>query len=286
MVQQEGKLAVVTGGGSGIGRALAHLLVGGGWQVAIGDRDEDGMKDTVRTCPTPNSSDRMSTHRVDVASEADFLRFRDEVSRHHKKDCIQLLINNAGILGGNTFIAGDRAEWEHVFGVNWGGVYLGTRTFLPLLLAADAGHIVNISSVCGFWASVGPDAVSSAYSTAKFAIKGFTESLIWDLRMHAPHVGCSVVMPGHIGTAILRNSHGTGADIMERDSSFRSTAPTNADEAARIIMQGVEQKRWRILVGNDAVDLDARVRADPENAYERSFFQAWTGDNPYPGMIR
>ena len=116
------------------------------------------------------------------------------------------MFNNAGIGGGGSMIANSREEWERTFNICWGGVYLCTRAFLPMLLAADAGHIVNTSSVNGFWASVGPRVSHTAYCAAKFAVKGFTEALITDLRLNAPHIKCSVVMPGHVGTSIVANS--------------------------------------------------------------------------------
>ena len=134
------------------------------------------------------------------------LRFRDEVAAQHATDRIHLLFNNAGISGGGSLIVNDRDEWERTFNICWGGVYFTTRAFLPLLRAADEAHLVNTSSINGFWASVGPDVPHTAYSAAKFAVKGFTEALIADFRMNAPHIKVSVVMPGHIGTGIRMNS--------------------------------------------------------------------------------
>src|SRR5262245_42930907 len=103
-------------------------------------------------------------------------------------------------------ITNSREQWDKTFAVCWGGVYHGVRAFLPMLLKANEGHIVNTSSVNGFWASIGPGLPHTAYSAAKFAVKGFTEALIGDLRMNAPHIKCSVVMPGHIGTSIVSNT--------------------------------------------------------------------------------
>ncbi len=139
---------------------------------------------------------------------------RDDVGRFAARsgrsdqdsDHIHLLFNNAGIGGGGSFVAGDRANWEKTFNVCWGGVYHCTRAFLPLLMAANEGHIVNTSSVNGFWASIGPGIPHTAYAAAKFAVKGFTEALMTDLAVNAPHIHCSVVMPGHIGTEIVTNS--------------------------------------------------------------------------------
>ena len=221
-------------------------------------------------------------------------------------DHIHLLFNNAGIGGGGSFVAGDRALWERTFGVCWGGVYNTTRAFLPLLMKAPEGHIVNTSSVNGFWASIGRNRPHTAYSAAKFAVKGFTEALMTDLAVNAPHIKASVVMPGHIGTEIMnntlkilrgdeidvalarRNARGWGGDLsaMNDDevramvraqaNAFRDNAPTTASAAAKIILDGVRNDRWRILVGKDAEFIDREVRAQPENAYTEKFFEALT----------
>jgi NAD(P)-dependent dehydrogenase (short-subunit alcohol dehydrogenase family) len=206
-------------------------------------------------------------------------------------------------------INGSREEWERTFNICWGGVYFGVRTFLPMLEAADAAHIVNTSSVNGFWASLGPHVAHTSYAAAKFAVKGFSEALITDLALHAPHIKVSVVMPGHIGTSIAANSRKviagtdddeltaeelvrarariakTGLDVSQitdeairglvKDQArrFLEEAPTSAAQAATIILDGVKADRWRILVGEDAVALDAMVRKDPEDAYTREFYQ-------------
>jgi NAD(P)-dependent dehydrogenase (short-subunit alcohol dehydrogenase family) len=221
------------------------------------------------------------------------------------------LFNNAGIGGGGSLFTNSREQWERTFNICWGGVYLGVRTFLPLLMKADEGHIVNTSSINGFWASVGPGVSHTAYASAKFAVKGFSEALMTDLRLNAPHIKCSVVMPGHIGTSIIANSRkiqsgsesdrlsdvvvavarermkGMGVDTaamsdediqtaaLDRARSFRDEAPTTAAAAAKIILDGVKAERWRILVGDDAHTLDERVRKAPEQAYELDFYQSY-----------
>jgi NAD(P)-dependent dehydrogenase (short-subunit alcohol dehydrogenase family) len=251
---------------------------------------------------------RVTSHLADVSNEADVRRFRDEAAEQHATDHIHLLINNAGIGGGGSMIANGRDEWERTFNICWGGVYLATRAFLPLLQAADEGHIVNTSSMNGFWASVGPNAPHTAYSAAKFAVKGFSEALITDLRLNAPHIKVSVVMPGHIGTGFRINSlkvqTGNDSDdldarqiaqararlasmgedpsalpdgeikamLAERARRFLLDAPTSAAEAAAIILDGVKADRWRILVGSDAQLMDRMVREDPEHAYDAEFF--------------
>ncbi len=133
------------------------------------------------------------------------MRSPTHVAATHGTDHINLLFNNAGIGGGGSIVVDRPDEWDKVFGVCWGGVYNGTRAFLPMLLAAEEGHVVNTSSVNGFWACLGPNA-HTAYSAAKFAVKGFSEALIVDFRQNAPHLKVSVVMPGHIGTSIVFNS--------------------------------------------------------------------------------
>src|SRR5215469_14767528 len=198
-----GRIAVVTGGGSGMGRELIRQLAAEACNVAMCDVSDAGMAETGRLCEAAGLPQglRATAHIADVSDAAQVERFRDEVAELHGTDKIHLLFNNAGIGGGGSMIAHSREEWERTFNVCWGSVYHCTRAFLPMLHKADQGHIVNTSSVNGFWASVGPDVPHTAYSAAKFAVKGFTEALITDLRIHAPHIKCSVVMPGHIGTS-------------------------------------------------------------------------------------
>ena len=203
-----GKFAVVTGGGTGMGRELARQLVAEGCNVAMCDVSTEAMAETKRLCESEKLPQglRVTTHVADVSIEDHYIRFRDELIDQQKTDHIHLLFNNAGIGGGGSMLTSTRAQWERTFNICWGGVYLGVRTFLPLLLKADEGHIVNTSSINGFWASVGMGVPHTAYSAAKFAVKGFTEALINDLRLNAPHIKCSVVMPGHIGTSIVSNT--------------------------------------------------------------------------------
>jgi NAD(P)-dependent dehydrogenase (short-subunit alcohol dehydrogenase family) len=239
----------------------------------------------------------------DVSDERQVTAFRDAVLAEHGTKHINLLFNNAGIGGGASFLLDDRAEWERTFGVCWFGVYYCSRAFLPLLVASDEGYIVNTSSVNGFWACLGP-------STAHFAVKGFTEALLVELRLEAPHVKVAVVMPGHIGTSIAINTakvlgkpdvlEMAAADVARiRDQmtkrglpaaglsddqirafahqmaiSFRDNAPMSADQAATVILDGVRRDAWRILVGDDAQALDRLVRERAETAYDKSFVQA------------
>src|SRR5438128_5858369 len=230
-----GKIAVITGGGTGMGRELARQLVAEGCNVAMCDVSAEAMAETKRLCEVERLPQglRITTHVADVSIEDQLKRFRDEIADRQATDKIHLLFNNAGIGGGGSLFTSTREQWERTFNICWGGVYLGVRTFLPMLVKADEGHIVNTSSVNGFWASVGLGVSHTAYSAAKFAVKGFTEALINDLRLNAPHIKCSVVMPGHIGTSIVANSR--------RMHSGSEAAPLNAAEilATRQRLKGV-----------------------------------------------
>jgi len=202
-----GKLAAITGGGSGMGRELARQLAAQGCSVAACDLNADAVADTAaaaRAGAPPGV--RVTSHTCDVSDEAQVLRFRDELLTGHATDHVDLVFSNAGIGGGSSFITDSRQEWERTFAIDWWGVYYCARAFLPLLIASSDGVLVNTSSVNGFWASLGPGVPQTAYSTAKFAVKGFSEALIEDLRAHAPHVRVAVVMPGHVGTDIIANS--------------------------------------------------------------------------------
>jgi len=280
-----GKLAVVTGGGSGIGRALVRALAAQGASVAMCDIRLEGQLETKQLAEqSAPQGVKITSFVADVSDPAQVQAFRDDVLAQHGIDHIHLLFNNAGIGGGSSFLNDTQEAWERTFNVCWGGVYNNARAFLPLLVKASEGHIVNVSSVNGFWASLGPDSAHTAYSAAKFAVKGFSESLINDLRLNAPHVQVSVVMPGHIGTSIAFNTfaeQGYGAtaealpeEMRQRAEEFRSRG-LSPDSAAEVILNGVRGGRWRILVGADAAWLDQAVRAEPEKAYEADFLPPW-----------
>ena len=152
-----GRLAVVTGGGTGMGRELVVQLAADGCSVATCDINVDHMEETAIRAEKDAPADvHITTHLADVSDEAQMNRFRDEVVARHETDHVDLLFNNAGVGGGNSFLTGPRDAWDKTFAVCWGGVYHGTRAFLPMMLKATEGHIVNTSSVNGFWASIGP----------------------------------------------------------------------------------------------------------------------------------
>jgi NAD(P)-dependent dehydrogenase (short-subunit alcohol dehydrogenase family) len=290
-----GRLAVVTGGGTGMGRELVVQLAADGCSVATCDVIVDHVDETAVLASKDAPADvRVTTHLADVSDEAQMNRFRDEVVAQHETDHIDLLFNNAGVGGGQSFLTGRRLAWDKTFAVCWGGVYNSMRAFADLVVASDEAYVVNTSSVNGFWASLGPGIPHTAYSAAKFAVKGFSEALIEDFRVNAPHVKVAVVMPGHVGTDIVLNSREIlGADLdearkvlatrgLETDGvsdddirnimkmmgeMFRDNAPLTARQAATIILDGVRAGKWRILVGDDAHILDEAVRTDPEGAY-------------------
>lgn len=306
-----GRLAVVTGGGSGMGRELVRQLAAEGCDVAFCDVVTENLEATrAQALGEGAQGVRVTAHACDVSDEEQVLRFRAEVLDQHGRDHVHLLFNNAGIGGVVSFVDGDRGDWERTFDICWKGVYLCSRAFVPLLVAAEEAHLINTSSVNGFWATLGPGSTHTAYAAAKFAVKGFSEALIHDLRANAPHVGVSVVMPGHIGTDIAINtglvmgrnppSAMTPEELEQRrrqmvarglpaeelddaqlrelldqlGASFRDNAPVTAAEAAKVILDAVREKRWRVLVGRDAEVLDRMVRERPEDAYSDAFMEA------------
>jgi NAD(P)-dependent dehydrogenase (short-subunit alcohol dehydrogenase family) len=304
-------LAVVTGGGAGMGRELCKQLIGLGCKVATCDVNEDKLAETVTECNSISLQADIFVFKADVSSEEQCIAFKDSTLAHFKSDHINLLFNNAGISGGGSFVVAPRADWEACFNVNWFGVYYMARAFMPSLLASKSGHITNTSSVNGFWASIGPQTAHTAYSASKFAVKGFTEALVTDLRLNAPHIGVSLVCPGHIGTDIVANSQQKAkgiygkvffvgmkkrilsreevpqemkdfvesADDEQMEAVMRTMAQQfrdggmSASDAATYILNAVQAGQWRVLVGNDAEELDKQVRANPEAAYSVEFSQ-------------
>src|SRR6201987_2421578 len=302
-----GKLAVVTGGGSGMGRELVRQLAAQGCSVAACDLNADAVAETAavaRENAPPGVV--VTSHACDVSDEAQVLRFRDELLAAHATDHVDLVFSNAGIGGGGSFVNDRREDWERTFAVDWWGVYHCARAFLPLLIASGDGVLVNTSSLNGLWAALGPGMPNTAYCAAKFAVRGFTEALIEDLRSNAPQVRVAEVMPGHVGTDIIGNTlraHGkdpeqlseaqlkqmfsadaraglAAAGLLAEDASaedlrqmliqlardFRDKAPLSAARAATIILDGVRSGAWRIVVGPDATMIDERIRANPEAA--------------------
>jgi NAD(P)-dependent dehydrogenase (short-subunit alcohol dehydrogenase family) len=235
------KLAVVTGGGSGMGRELIRQLAAQGCSVAACDLNPDTMAETVALARAEAAPGvRVTGHTCDVAYEAQVLRFRDELIAEHATDHVDLVFSNAGAGGGESFVKSPREVWERVFAIDWWGVYYCARAFLPLLIASGNGVLVNTSSVNGLWATLGPGMMNHAYSTAKFAVRGFTEALIEDLRSNAPQVRVAVVLPGHVGTDIIANSlraRGLPAPEQMSDAQVEELIPPDARE--KLVQAGV-----------------------------------------------
>ena len=236
-----GKLAVVTGGGSGMGRELVRQLAAQGCSVAACDLNADAVAQAAGVALAGAVSGvRVTSHACDVSDETQVLRFRDELLDGHATDHVDLVFSNAGIGGGSSFVSDPRQEWERTFAIDWWGVYYCARVFLPLLIASGDGVLVNTSSVNGLWASLGPGMPNTAYSAAKFAVRGFSEALIEDLRSHAPGVRVAVVMPGHVGTDIIANSfRARGLPEPEQMSDVQVEALIPADARAALIRAGL-----------------------------------------------
>ena len=261
----ENRVAVVTGGASGIGRELLLQLVRRGAHVAVCDVDRENLEVAVRLARAANPDVRVTAHVHDVSDEAAVADFVDEVARAHESDAIHLLFNNAGVVGGGSFVTGRRDEWERTFAVSWFGVYHCTRAFMPMLIAADRGAVVNTSSVNALWASLGSGSPHTAYSSAKFAVRGFTESLIVDFRRHAPHLSAVLVMSGHVRTGMPSPPRSWRCAL---GSTFADYRPVSSAAAAAKILAAVHEGEWRVVIGRDAEAVDERVRSDPWTVYD------------------
>ncbi len=260
------KVAVVTGAGSGIGRALARQLADAGARLALADINETGLRETANELGLDDS--RLITEAFDVADREAVYRFAERVAGHF--GAVHLVINNAGVALGATVERMTYEDFEWLMGINFWGVVYGTKAFLPHLKAAGEGHIVNVSSVFGL---IGVP-TQSAYNAAKFAVRGFTESLRQELEMEGGKVSCTSVHPGGIKTNIARNArmaegmeHITG-DPEKARRDFEKMFRTTPDEAARTILKGVRGNKRRVLIGSDARAIDSMQRLMP-TAYQR-----------------
>ncbi|MDT4923035.1 MAG: hypothetical protein QOG01_748 [Pseudonocardiales bacterium] len=254
MTDVKGKVAVVTGAGSGIGRALACELARRGAKVAISDVDATGLAETGRQLRVIGAD--VHETRLDVTDRTAVLTYADEVAAVY--GVVNIVINNAGIAFTGDIEKMSFEHIEQVMDVDFWGVVNGTKAFLPHLIASGDGHVVNISSLFGLLAVPG----QGAYNAAKFAVRGFTEALRQEMLANGQPVQVTCVHPGGIKTAIARNG-GTvdGLDPNALADFFDTKlAKTSPEAAARIILRGVRANRPRVLVGLDAKVLDVVVR--------------------------
>lgn len=249
-----GKVAVVTGAGSGIGRALAMGLARRGARVAISDVDAAGLAET-RAALEAVGADVRADH-LDVSERERVLAYADEIAVHF--GVVHQVFNNAGIAFTGDIEAMDFTHLERVMDVDHWGVVNGSKAFLPHLIASGDGHVVNISSVFGIISVP----TQGAYNAAKFAVRGFSEALGMEMAARGRPVKVTCVHPGGIRTNVARNAGQIdGLDHDSLASSFDRVARTTPERAAEVILRGVEKGRVRVLVGPDAhaIDLISRV---------------------------
>ena len=255
----DGGVAVITGAGSGIGRCLAQQLSAMGSSLALADVNESGLNETLGSLGPARG--KVTRHLVDVAQQARVQAFAEEVAAQHGR--ATLLFNNAGVALLGQFAEYSLADFRWLMDINFWGVVYGVAYFLPLLKKEKRAHIVNTSSLLGFFGAAG----QSAYCASKFAVRGFTESLRHELL--GSNVGVTCVHPGFIRTAIAmhakpgeRSSESIKKESMAR---FQRLARTNPDVAAAKILRSVEKGVARVLIGPDAYFVDIWQRLKPSN---------------------
>jgi len=273
-----GRVAAITGAGSGIGRALARELARRGAHLAVSDVNETGLAETVSLCE--GHGVKVTSHRVDVADRAAVFAWADTVAAEHGR--VNLVVNNAGVALGATIDEGSVDDIAWLMGINYWGVVYGTKAFLPHLKAAGEGHIVNLSSVFGLISVP----TQSAYNSAKFAVRGFTDALRMELEIANCGVSCTTVHPGGVKTNIARNARidpaleAEAGGRAEADRRFDRMAITTPEKAARQILKAVERNRRRVLVGPDAKVIDLLSRL-PAGLYQKLLVKgAERGANP------
>jgi short-subunit dehydrogenase len=261
MTAIQGSAAAVTGAASGIGRALALELAARGCDLALADRDEAGLQAVAAEIARSHPR-KVSLHRVDVGDVNQIQQFAAAATSAHP--ALNIVINNAGVALLGQFGEIEQAQMEWLININFWGVVHATRAFLPQLSRQPAAHIVNLSSIFGIIAPPG----QTAYCAAKFAVRGFSESLRHELAMANSSVKLSVVHPGGVATNIVRNSR-TGAGVTDNArrvqsiERFDAVAKTTPAAAAQRIIKGIEKNQPRILIGNDARVMDLLQRFRP-----------------------
>ncbi len=276
MRKLSGKVAAVTGAGSGIGRALAQNLAEQGTRLALSDIDPDGLAATVAL--VKGLGVNVTSRQVDVADRAAVEAWASSVVDDH--GAVHLVCNIAGVAVASSVTAISYEDFEWLMAIDFWGVVYGTKAFLPHLEAAGEGHIVNMSSVFGL-VSV---PTQSAYNAAKFAVRGFTDSLRMELEIAGSPVSCTTVHPGGVKTAIARRARidpsvaRFGGDPASAGDDFDRLAMTSPEKAARRIVEAVRQNRRRVVIGPDGVLIDLVSRL-PASLYQ-GFLVKRSGHRP------
>ncbi|MEO5851773.1 MAG: SDR family NAD(P)-dependent oxidoreductase [Nocardioides sp.] len=243
----DGKVVVITGAASGIGRALAVELAGRGALLALSDVDETGLAETIARVEAAGVRE-LRADRVDVADRAAMAAYAADVAAHFGR--VNVVVNNAGVSVSGDVAELSYADLDWIVGINFWGVVHGTKEFLPHLIASGDGHVVNLSSLFGLVSVPG----QSAYNATKYAVRGFSEALREEMLVARHPVGVTVVHPGGIKTDIVRNSRVSGDQ--DKDATVRlfddKLAKTTAERAAHLITQAVLADQPRLLVGLDA----------------------------------
>ena len=267
------RVAAITGAGSGMGRSLALALAREGCHLALADRNAASLAETAQLARAAAAHIvgvplRVTTRVLDVADRAAMFAWADDTAAEHSR--VNLVFNNAGVALSSTIEGMDYADLEWIVSINFWGVVHGTKAFLPHLKAAGEGHIVNMSSVFGLFAQPG----MSGYNATKFAVRGFTEALRQELDLMRCGVSATTVHPGGIHTNIAQSSRIAKnmvgfliEDEQQGRDKFEKLFVTTADEAARVILDGVRRNRRRVLIGRDACTADWLARVLP-SAYQ------------------
>ena len=275
----DGKVAVVTGAGSGIGQALAIELGRSGAKLAISDVDAGGLATTEERLTAIGAP--VKADRLDVTEREAFELYADAVKEHY--GTVNQIYNNAGISFMGSVEATQFKDFERVMDVDYWGVVNGTKVFLPHLIASGDGHVINVSSVFGLLAVPG----QSAYNAAKFAVRGFTEALRQEMLVAGHPVKVTCVHPGGIKTAIAQNAAAVDGFDREGLTKFfdKRLASTSAQKAARIILDGVRKNKARVLVGTDAKALDLLTRV-AGSGYQRVVAAVTSRNGPMSTLFR
>lgn len=257
------RVAAVTGGGSGIGRALALRLARRGCHLALCDVNGASLAETVELARGAAPGVKVTSARVDVADREAVHAWADGVALEHGR--VNMIFNNAGVALGSTIEGGSYEDFDWLFGVNFWGVVNGTRAFLPHLRASGEGHVINVSSVFALVSVPG----QGAYNASKAAVRGFTDALRMELEMSGARVSATSVHPGGIKTNIAHASRGDasieeiGLDAKNGREKFARLFITDADKAAGVVLRAVEKKKRRVLIGPDAYFIDGMARLLP-----------------------